>query len=291
MADAAEKRRETRRRARRAASNLGKLIGLVGVLSLVAALYLTLRTWVVEGLVRDLAQSLLHPIVTADVDRVGRVEVDVDGNLVLHRVVISTTRDGVKRLFYRADRIVIALDGWPLRDADLRVARIDIFHPEIYVRREFINGWNLLWALRPRPQPAPPPAPPAPPPGPPAIVSRPVVPKKATGDPFPFNGIHLHDGIVHVAIEGKGREVGYVVTGVEARIMRRGDQFSFEPIYGDFYGGRLSGHAVVKSLRPFAIDVRLTVTGADVTRLSERATFVKRQVSGRLDGVLAVTSD
>jgi hypothetical protein len=122
-------------------------------------------------------------------------------------------------------------------------------------------------------------------------VSRPVVPTAATGDPFPFNGIHLHDGIVHVAIEGKGREVSYVVTGVEARIVKRDHQFAFEPIYGDFYGGRLSGHAVVKSLRPFAIDVRLSVTGADVGRLSERAAFVKRQVSGRLDGVLAVTSD
>src|SRR6266850_4915121 len=96
----AEKRKATRRRARRAAGYLGRLLALVGVLSVVAVLYLTLRTWVIEGLVRDLAQSFLHPLATADVDRVGRVEVDADGNLVLHRVVISTTRHGIKRLFY-----------------------------------------------------------------------------------------------------------------------------------------------------------------------------------------------
>ncbi|HKS17388.1 MAG TPA: hypothetical protein VJU16_08760 [Planctomycetota bacterium] len=290
MPDAAEKKKETRRRARRAVSYLGRLLTLVGVLSVVAALYLTLRTWVVEGLIRDLAQSLLHPLITADVDRVGRVEIDADGNLVLHRVVISTQRDGVRRLFYRADKIVIALDGWPLRDADLRVARIDIFHPEIYVRREFVSGWNLLWALRPRPKPADA-EPPPPPAGPPPLVSRPVVPKAPVGDPFPFNGVHLHDGIVHVAIEGRTREVSYVVTGVEARILRRDDMIVFEPIYGDFYGGRLTGHAIIRSFRPFAIDVRLAVKEADVSRLSERANFVSRPVSGKLDSVLAITSD
>src|SRR5262245_54011147 len=240
-----EKRKETRRRARRAASNLGRLLALVAVLSGVAALYLTLRTWVVEGLIRDLAQSLLHPLITADVDRVGRVEIDADGNLVLHRVVISTNLDGVKRLLYRADRIVIALDGWPLRDTDLRVARIDIFHPEIYVRRDYTTGWNLLWALRPRPRPPEPEKPSEPPAGPPPLVSRPVVPKAPVGDPFPFNGIHLHDGIVHIAIEGRTREVGYIVTGLETQIVRRGSQVVFEPILGKFYGGRLTGNAVL----------------------------------------------
>ena len=99
MADAAEKRKETRRRAKRAASNLGRLLVLVGALSVVAALYLTLRTWVVEGLIRDLAQALLEPLISADVDSVGRVEIDADGNLVLHRVVMSTNRDGNKRPF------------------------------------------------------------------------------------------------------------------------------------------------------------------------------------------------
>jgi hypothetical protein len=118
-----------------------------------------------------------------------------------------------------------------------------------------------------------------------------VVPKAPVGDPFPFNGVHLHDGIVHVAIEGRTREVSYVVTGVEARIARRDDMIAFEPIYGDFYGGRLNGHALIRSLRPFAIDVRLAVKDADVARLSERASFVSRPVSGHLDGVLAVTSD
>src|SRR5262245_13212660 len=119
MPDAAAKRSQTRRRARRAVSHLGKLLTLVGVLSIVAIVYLTLRTLVVEGLVRDLAQSLLHPLITAEVERVGRVEVDADGNLVLHDVVLLTTKNDVKRLFYRAERVVIALDGWPLRDGDL----------------------------------------------------------------------------------------------------------------------------------------------------------------------------
>src|SRR6185436_10706538 len=101
MPDAAEKRRETRRRAKRAASNLGRLLALLAVLAVVAVLYLTLRTWVVEGLIRDVAQSFLHPLISADIDRVGRVEIDADGNLVLHRVVISTEKEGVRRLFYR----------------------------------------------------------------------------------------------------------------------------------------------------------------------------------------------
>jgi hypothetical protein len=291
VADAAEKKKQTRRRARRAASNLGRLLTLVGALAVVAAFYLTLRTWVVERLVRDLAQSFLEPLTSADVERVGRVEVDADGNLVLHRVQLTTTRNGIKRPFYGAERIVIALDGWPLRDADLRVARIDIFRPEIFVRRDLDDGWNLLWALRRRPPPigAPPPPPPAS--GPPPLVSRPVIPSRPTGDPFPFNGIHLHDGIVHIAIQGRTREVSYVATGVEARIERRDGEIVFEPILGNFYGGRLGGHAVLRSMSPFALDVRLSATDADVALLSERASFVSRPVSGRLDGVIAVTSD
>lgn len=292
MAEEAERKAAKRKRARRAVSHVSRLLALVAVLSVVAALYLTLRTWVVEGLVRDLAQSFLHPLAAADVDRVGRVEVDIDGNLVLHRVVLSTTRHGVKRLFYRAERVVIALDGWPLRDADLRVARIDLFRPEIFVRREQVDGWNLLWALCGRPKPEPPPQEPRPPSDPPPVLSRPILPPGPPRDPFPFNGIHLHDGIVHVMIEGRsGREVSYVVTGVEAEIGRREGKFVFEPIYGDFYGGRLSGQAVIRSISPFAIDVRLSVRGADVTRLSHRASFTSRSVSGLLDGVLAVTSD
>jgi hypothetical protein len=288
----AEKRKATRRRARRTATYLGRLLALVGALSAVAVLYLTLRTWVIEGLVRDLAQSFLHPLATADVDKVGRVEVDADGNLVLHRVVISTTNRDIKRLFYRAEKIVIALDGWPLRDADLRVARIDIFHPEIYVRRELADGWNLLWALKSRAPAQPPPEPPPAPAAPPPLISRPVLPSAPPRDPFPFNGIHLHDGIVHVTIESRsGREVSYVVTGVETQIARREGRIDFDPIYGDFYGGRLTGHAVIRSVRPFALDVRLAVKDADVTRLSERASFSSRPVSGRLDGILAVTSD
>lgn len=208
MADAAAKpKKENRRRAKRAASNFGRLLVLVGTLSVVAALYLTLRTWVIGGLVRDFAQSFLNSLITADVDHVGRIEVDADGNLVLHRVTISTNLDGKKRLFYRADRIVIALDGWPLRDANLRVARVDIFHPEIYVRRDQASGWNLLWALKPRPPPPAPVKPPEPASRPPPLVSRPVIPSTPPGDPFPFNGVHLHDGIVHVTIEGRGREV------------------------------------------------------------------------------------
>jgi hypothetical protein len=291
MADAAAKRKETRRRAKRAASNLGRLLVLVGTLSVVAALYLMLRTWVIGGLVRDFAQSFLQSLITADVDHVGRIEVDADGNLVLHRVTISTTLDGKKRLFYRADRIVIALDGRPLRDANLRVARVDIFHPEIYVRRDFASGWNLLWALKPRPAPPAPVKPAEAPPGPPPLVARPVIPATPPGDPFPFNGIHLHDGIVHVAIEGRAREVSYVVNGVEAQIYRRDGMIAFEPIYGDFYGGRLTGQAIIRSLKPFALDVRLSVKDADVSRLSDRASFIKRPVSGRLGGVLSVTSD
>jgi hypothetical protein len=291
MPDAAEKRKQTRRRAKRAASYLGKLLTLVGLLSLVAILYLTLRTWVVEGLVRDLAQSLLHPLISADVERVGRVEVDADGNLVLHDVVLLTTKNDVKRLFYRAERVVIALDGWPLRDPDLRVARIDIFHPEFYVRRDLETGWNLLWALRARPAPPkrdPPPRPSAPAP----ILSRPVVPSAPAGDPFPFNGIHIHDGIVHVAMEGRTREVSYVVRHVEAVVRKIEDRIHFEPIYGEFYGGRLTAHAIIRSVKPtLALDIGISVTRADVSLLSERANFITRAVSGRLDGVFAVTSD
>ncbi|HTF58097.1 MAG TPA: hypothetical protein VK661_12770 [Planctomycetota bacterium] len=287
MPPAPKPRKRIRARAKEAVSYLGRLTTLVAALAVVAALYISLRTFVVGRLVRDYAQAVINQLATADVERVGRVEVDADGNLVLHRIEITTTRNGVKRLFYRAERAVIALDGWPLRDSDLRVARIDLFRPEFFVRREQVDGWNLLWALHRRP---PPPAPegPPPPPAPPAPRLAPAAPR----DPFPFNGVHLHEGIVHVLLEGRsGREVSYLITNVEAQIARREGRLVFEPLYGDFYGGRLAGHAIIRSITPFAIDVRLAVTDADVSLLAERASFSSRPVTGHLNGVLAVTAD
>src|SRR5881628_1799968 len=109
-----------KRRVKKAIRHLGQLLTLLAALSLVAGAYVALRDFVLGRMLRDTAQGFLNRLATADVDRVGRVEIDGDGNLVLHRIEISTTRNGVKRLFYRAERAVIAIDGWPLKDSDLQ---------------------------------------------------------------------------------------------------------------------------------------------------------------------------
>jgi hypothetical protein len=290
MPDPAPKPKK-KRRVKKAIRRLGRLLTLLAALSLVACSYVALRDFVIGRMLRETAQGFINQLATADVDRIGRIEIDEDGNLVLHRIEISTTRNGVKRLFYRAERAVIAIDGWPLRDADLQVARVDLFRPEIYVRRERADGWNLLWALRRRPAPALP-GPAAPPPPHAAAPAAPPMPPAPPRDTFPFNGVHLHDGIVHIAIEApSGREVSYVVTGVEAQIARREGRIAFEPILGDFYGGRLDGYVAIRSVSPFAIDARITVKDADVSRLAARASFSSRPVSGHLNGLVAVTSD
>ncbi|MBI4566494.1 MAG: hypothetical protein HY716_17585 [Planctomycetes bacterium] len=262
-------------------ARLWRLVILCAVLLLVAVVHLVIKDLVYGRILPDLAQQVLNELASVNAERIGAVELDSDGNLVVRDVEITTTRDGVKRRFCRAARVVLAFDGWPLRDSSLRLARVDFFGAEVFVRRDTAGIWNLMWALRRPSRPAAPPADA----GPPGT-------DEAPRDPFPFNGIHLHQGRVVVTLESSdGREVDWAVTGVEARIEKWDGRFRFSPVNGDFYGGRLHADATIHDLHPLGITARLSVEDADVKLLGKKAAFLKHPISGRMEAVLSLTAD
>src|SRR5687767_12779520 len=117
-----------------------------------ALLFLAVTYWIARDIVYHRliyrhAQDLYNSLGSAAVEKIGRVTVDGQGDVTLHAAEAYTHRKGKRRLFFRTERLVLSLDGMPLRDDRLRVMRVDLFRPEIYVRREWGGEWNVEWAF------------------------------------------------------------------------------------------------------------------------------------------------
>ena len=155
-------------------------------------------------LIYDYAQKMYNSLGSAAVENIGAVTVDGQGDIMLHSAEAYTHRRGERRLFFRTER----LRPHPGRDAAartsrLRVMRVDLFRPEIYVRRETGGEWNVEWAFLPPPRPAEEPAP-AP------EKDDPWKDYLRADDGFPRNGVHVHDGTIHVTFVGKTRPRGHL---------------------------------------------------------------------------------
>ncbi len=257
---------------------------LLLLLLLLTVVYWALRDVVYERLVYGFAQRTFNELAGASLERIGEVEIDRQGDLIFRRVEAWTHRRG-SRLFFRARELRLTLDGMPLRDSDLRVMRVDLIGPEIFVRREADGEWNLEWAVGRSP-------------GVEAAPAR--VPEKdpwkdylRPDDTFPRNGVHLHDGTVHVTFAARsGREVTWRVKGVRARLVKEDGVVRLDPCVGNFYGGRLRASAEVPRTSPFTIrQLHVDVRDADVSEMARGVPFILHPVRGRLNAVVALTVD
>src|SRR5439155_26160763 len=142
----------------------------------------------------------------------------------------------------------------------VRCMRVDLFAPEIFVVRDKDADWNILWALHSAPEIVQAPTPPP--------TDKPVV-VPVYRDPFPRNGVHIHDGIVHVIfVSQDGKETEWVVTQVHGSFTRDKDgAINFGPLWGECYGGRVRADTVVPSFSPFVIDMKVDLRGAQVARM------------------------
>jgi hypothetical protein len=156
-----------------------------------AVVYWNIRDIVYHNLIYKYAQNLYNGLGSAAVEKIGSVTVNGQGDVTLHDAEAYTHRNGARRLFFKTERLVLSLDGMPLRDDRLRVMRVDLFRPEIHVRRETGGEWNVEWAFLPAPR--------GPEEKPPDV--SPDDPWKDYLQPdqtFPRNGVHVHDGTIHV---------------------------------------------------------------------------------------------
>ncbi|MBI3856495.1 MAG: hypothetical protein HY293_12480 [Planctomycetes bacterium] len=254
-------------------------------------LFLAISYWIARDilyhrLVFHYAQDMYNRLGSAAVEQIGSVTVDGQGDVTLHAAEAYTHREGTRRLFFRTDRLVLSLDGMPLRDDNLRVMRVDLYRPEIYIRRENGGEWNVEWSFLPAPAcPAD-----APPPDPKDDPWKDYLQPDQT---FPRNGVHVHDGTIHVTFVGRtGKEVTWNITHVHTKISRADGRLLMRPFTGDFYGGRMTADAEIPKTHPFTVrELTVDVRDADVAKIAEGATFITHPMKGRFNGVLALTRD
>jgi hypothetical protein len=261
------------------------------LLLLFTLLFLLVVYWIARDilyhrLIYDYAQTMYNNLGSAAVENIGSVSVDGQGDITLHSAEAYTHHRGERRLFFKTERLRLSLDGIPLRDRRLRVMRVDLFRPEIFVRRETGGEWNVEWAFLPTPRPA---EEPEPVPG----KDDPWKDYLRPDDSFPRNGVHVHDGTIHVTFVGRtGREVTWNITNVRTTLCREDGRMLVRPFVGEFYGGRMTGDAEVPRTNPFTVrQMTVDVRDADVAKIAEGAPFITRPMKGKLNGVLALTVD
>lgn len=248
--------------------------------------YWIARDILLARLVHNLAQKTFNELASATIDTIGSASIDRQGDVTLRKAEAFTRRKGIRRLFFRAEELRIVFDGIPLRDGDLRVTRVDLHRPEIFVRREFGGEWNLEWALQKAPRPPDEPPPPPAEPDPWQGYARP-------DESFPRNGVHIFDGTVHTTfVSRSGKEATWTSTGVRAVLRKTDGVLTVRSAEGEFYGGRIRADAEIPRARPLTIrQLKIDVAGADVARMAEGVHFITHPVSGRFDAVVALTLD
>jgi hypothetical protein len=262
----------------------GRFITLAVVLALVGLSYLYFKVRYYEPLRDALARKYLDYLFTAEVENIGRVDFDAQGDLHLYDVSLLSNDRGEERLCFRAREVVISFNGFPLREPNLSIKRVDLYYPELFVLRYPGGDWNVLHIFLPRLQEE--------------IAEK----KRKTSegdrvlpdipvhrDAFPPNGVHIYGGIVHVAFrDEENNEVSWDISGVEGRIISEDiSSLTFDPWYGWFYGGRIEVKSLVKSFNPFVMDLLLTIEGANVSHMSEGVPYLEKPVEGMLEVYLS----
>ncbi len=258
-----------------------RLAVLLFDLVLLAATVTVVRDVLVNRVLNRIAQGTLNALASASVESIGGIELTAEGNVVVQRPRVTTTRGGAQRLFFQSERIEIHVDGNPLRERDVEVMRVDLHHPEIFFVREADGEWNATWALRKSPAPA---STPPPPPSTIAVASPPP------RDRFPRNGVHIHGGLMHIVfVAPGGKETRWDIGGVEGVMRKQGGALLFERWTGTFYGGEFRGDASIASTDPFVMEMELSVMGADIRRMAEKV--MTKPVTGEFDLIFSVRAD
>jgi hypothetical protein len=261
------------------------IVLLFALLSL-AVTYWIARDILYRRLVHGYAQRLYNNLGSAAIETIQSVSVDGQGDVSLHGAEAYTHHGGHRRLFFRAAEVRLSLDGMPLRDEKIRVMRVDLFQPEIFVRREPGGEWNVEWAFLRAPQ------------APPEQAVSEIEEERwkdylRPDEGYPRNGVHIHDGIINVVFVGPtGKEVTWKITDVQTSLTRVDGRLLVHPFVGDFYGGRITGDIEVPKTTPFTVrKLTVDVRDADVARMAAGAPFITHAMKGRFNGVLALTFD
>lgn len=267
-----------------------KLRDLIIVLAALGAVYFLLAEIVYTLLLHTAAQRAIDELFTADVERVGKIEITPDGDLALRDISLVTREGDIPRPFMQASRLLIVFQGnvWTLlfgRD-DLLLRRVDIEQPQLHFVREPDGTWNVSKAFAPRPRRAPDPPPPAQP-----------KPDEPPRDLFPQNGIHLKDGTIHVRLFNTNeKEVQWSIGSMNCVLTkdRSGLLKLVDPktntdniVWGTAYDGTVRIEAKITRMNPLEGDLGIRIFDANVSKLT-RDVELGRRIRGKLSLVLTL---
>ncbi len=249
----------------------------LGIMVLLGTTYLTAREIFYRVYVLSVTQEMLNKIASVRIESIGSVKATLNGEVTIVDPEAFTYRNGERHLFYRAKSVTFHLNGFPGTTSDLRLIRVDLEEPEIYLRRDREGVWNISWALQPPPEEKSP--------------SESTEQEETSESSFPPEGIRIKNGTIHIRIETKsGKTSKWSIEKVEGSLTKDDNVLQLHPMEGDFYGGRLFVRkAEFITSSKLQSKLQISITGASIERLSAPLDL-KQPATGNLDAVFSFTT-
>lgn len=266
-----------------------RLRDLLIVLFALGAVYFLLAEIVYTLLLHTAAQRAIDELFTAEVERVGKIEITPDGDLAVRDLSLITREGDLSRPFMQAAGLRLVFQGnlWTLlfgRD-ELALRRVDIERPQLHFVREPDGRWNVAKTFAPRPRKAPDPPP------------TPAAPSPPPRDLFPQDGIHLRNGTIHVRIfNTDGKEAHWSIDSLNCILSkdRSGLLKLIDPktntdniLWGTAYDGTVRLEVKISRMAPLEGDLGIQVFDANVSKLTQDVELGRR-IRGKLSLVLTL---
>ncbi|OHB77769.1 MAG: hypothetical protein A2Z34_02130 [Planctomycetes bacterium RBG_16_59_8] len=244
-----------------------KAVLFAAVLLAAAGVHALLSAVIYPNLVYHSAQGFINRVLAGEVDHIGGVEVNTQGDIIIRDAQISTQTAGTRRLFYRVQEILLSFDGMPLVDENIRLSRVEFHRPEIFLYKPAGEKWNVEGLF--------------------------VAPAKraAPGErfAFPAGGIHVYNGVAHVTVaDERGKELTWKLEKVFFSIAGVGEKIDISPIDAEFAKGRARIDLDLAVGDAPSYGIKLHLWDALVEEMTRGTELEARKVRGFLDIVMTM---
>ena len=258
----------------------------LAILILLGTTYFTAKEIFNRVFLLSVTQEILDDIVSVKIESIGGIKATLGGKVTLDETEAFTYRDGERKLFYKAESVILTLNAFPGSTKNIKLIRVDLEKPEIFLTRDMNGVWNATWAFQPR------------------TGSNKVAPKEEhelqnteetenrmpPKESFPKEGINIHQGKINIEVFTKtGASTTWVIDHVYATLSKHDATLSLSPFTGKFYGGDFKAKkAQFTPGENLDSNLQISITGAEVEKLCDRLNLDNKP-KGTLDAVFAIT--
>ena len=258
----------------------------IAILVLLGATYFTAREVFNRVFLLSITQEILDDIASVKIETIGGIKATLGGTVTLDETEAFTYRNGERKLFYKAESVILTLNAFPGSTNNIELHRVDLEKPEIFLKRDKNGEWNATWAFQPR-----------------AKSKEPQQEEDELGkkndetqhtmppkESFPKDGINIHDGTLNIEVFTQtGASTNWVIDGVNATLKKEGATLFMFPFTGSFYGGAFKAKkAQFTPGEKRASHLQVSIIGAKLTELCSRLELDNKP-KGTLDAVFAIT--